>query len=208
MSLITRTTKGSKLTIAEMDGNLTYLDNKVPTPQFQYEIGQYVASEGGVIAHRWLSTSAFGTPTAGTVQNYLVLDTNDLSSKSVWSDIDNLSSGALSTWNGQINTNTISTQPGATTGAAFLCADSINNGKTDWYLPAIDELNKVLDNRWEIAQGITAASGTQLPFGTYWSSTETNFNNAWSFSFRDGTAYSGDTKDNTIYVRAMRRFSI
>ena len=30
MSLITRTEKGSKLTIAEMDGNLTYLDNKMP----------------------------------------------------------------------------------------------------------------------------------------------------------------------------------
>jgi hypothetical protein len=30
MPLITRTEKGSKLTIEEMDGNLTYLDNKVP----------------------------------------------------------------------------------------------------------------------------------------------------------------------------------
>ena len=30
MALITREEKGSKLTIAEMDGNLTYLDNKVP----------------------------------------------------------------------------------------------------------------------------------------------------------------------------------
>ena len=30
MPLVTRTGKGSKLSIAEMDGNLTYLDNKVP----------------------------------------------------------------------------------------------------------------------------------------------------------------------------------
>jgi hypothetical protein len=30
MPLITRQEKGSKLTIEEMDGNLTYLDNKVP----------------------------------------------------------------------------------------------------------------------------------------------------------------------------------
>lgn len=30
MALITREGKGEKLTISEMDGNLTYLDNKVP----------------------------------------------------------------------------------------------------------------------------------------------------------------------------------
>jgi len=37
---------------------------------FQYQIGQYLQSQGGVIAHRWLSSVSLGTPTRGTVQNY------------------------------------------------------------------------------------------------------------------------------------------
>lgn len=42
MPLITRTGKGSKLTIAEMDGNLTYLDNKVP-----YKVYTVLLSQSG-----------------------------------------------------------------------------------------------------------------------------------------------------------------
>lgn len=34
MPLITREEKGSKLTIQEMDGNLVYLDNKVPYKKY------------------------------------------------------------------------------------------------------------------------------------------------------------------------------
>jgi len=179
--------------------------------QFQYEIGQYVAAQGGVIAHRWLSTSAGGSPTAGTVQNYLVVDTNDLSSSAPWS-ISNVNIPSVeSTWDGETNTNNLmSAGPGSgidSTTAAYLCATSSNVGKTDWYLPAIDELNKVWDNRWEIAQGISAASGQQLSFIRYWSSSEVSTSNTWYFNF-DGGSTNYTNKLGTYYVRAMRKFSI
>ena len=102
---------------------------------FQYEIGQYVASEGGVIAHRWLSTSAFGTPTAGTVQNYLVLDTDDIG-PAVWASSQVDITNVESTWDGTTNTaNMIAAGAGGgiTAGtAAVLCNNSTRNGKTDW----------------------------------------------------------------------------
>lgn len=183
-----------------------------PASQFQYEIGQYVMAQGGVIAHRWLSTSAEGSPTAGTVQNYLVVDTTDLSIGASWdngifANIPNVES----TWDGKTNTNNLiaaGAGGGITAGtAAVLCDASSNNGKTDWYLPAIDELNKVWINRWDIAQGITAASGTQLAFNIYWSSTEFASTDAWFFTFYDGLANYSDKYSN-YYVRAMRKFSI
>lgn len=177
---------------------------------FQYEIGQYVASEGGVIAHRWLSTSAFGTPTAGTVQNYLVLDTNDLNNSSQWASVAVDIPNVESTWDGNTNTaNMIAAGAGSgiTAGtAAVLCNNSANNGKTDWYLPALDELSKVWDNRWEIAQGITVASGTQLIYD-YWTSTESSPSIAFTFNFQTAQP-SIFGKFNNKFVRAVRRFSI
>ena len=179
--------------------------------QFTYEIGQYVVAEGGVIAHRWLSTTPNGTPTAGTTQNYIVVDLNDLSSSAKWAsssvDIPNVES----TYDGQTNTANLiaaGAASGITVGtAAQLCDVSINGGKSDWYLPAIDELNKLFNNRWEVAQGINLAAGTQLSFTRYWSSTENGANNAWNFNVFNGNANAND-KDTTYYVRAVRRFSI
>jgi len=168
---------------------------------FQYEIGEYVSSEGGVIFHRYLT---------GSTQSYLVVDTQDLSSGIVWSNIDNVLIGvsAQSKWNGSGNTTAITTQSGATTGAAFLCEGSPNNGKSDWYLPAIQELNKLWCNMLEVSKGLEIAGGSQLTFGLYWSSTE-HFNSlAWSFNFYFGIPDYDYNKDFTFYVRAVRQFSI
>lgn len=178
---------------------------------FQYEIGQYVSSEGGVIAHRWLSTSAGGSPTAGTVQNYLVVDTQDLGA-SEWATINVDISNVESTFDGQTNTANLivaGAGSGITPGtAAVLCDNSANNGKSDWYLPAIDELSKLWQNRWEVAQGINSVpGGTQLVYDVYWSSTESTVSRARYFDFSSGSASSND-KTNLYNVRAMRRFSI
>jgi hypothetical protein len=181
----------------------------VPSSQFQYEIGQYVAAQGGVIAYRWLSTSAGGSPTLGTVQNYLVVDTQDLPAV-LWATSNANILNVESTWNGLTNTGNIHNAGiagGFGTPAATSCYNSSNNSKTDWYLPAIDELNKVWDNRWEIAQGLQAASGNQLVFGSYWSSTELDGDFAWYFDFFTGFTGTVD-KSNNYFVRAVRQFSI
>jgi hypothetical protein len=205
--LIAVTTDGVTIT---GDGTLGNPLVANPASQFQYEIGQYVAAQGGVIAYRWLSTSAGGSPTTGTVQNYLVVDTQNLTA-ALWATLNVDISNVESTWDGKTNTDNLiaaGAGGGITAGtAAVLCDASSNNGKTDWYLPAIDELNKVWDNRWEIAQGLQAASGTQLSFNSYWGSTELDGDFAWYFDFFTGFAGTSD-KSNNYFVRAIRKFSI
>lgn len=171
---------------------------------FKYEIGEWVPSEGGVIYHRFLT---------GTTQNYLVVDTEDVG-QDAWSDQASTASGAISLWNGQNNTNLIIAQPSASSGAGFLCALSNRNSKTDWYLPAIQELNKLWNNMLEVSQGIETAGGNQ--FNTepgedvYWSSTEYSLypdNNAFIYAFING-ACRFFNKNETRNVRAVRKFSI
>jgi hypothetical protein len=199
------------------DGLVHYKDSlgtvlEIFSSQFTYEIGQYVAAQGGVIMHRWLSTSSLGSPTSGTIQNYLVVDTTDLSTAALWASSTVNISNVESTWDGSTNTaNLIAAGAGGgiTVGtAAQLCDVSTNAGKNDWYLPAIDELNIMFNNRWDIAQGINLAAGTQLTFVNYWSSTEyPNATFAWYFAFNNGSVNISN-KIGTAYVRAVRKFSI
>ena len=186
--------------------------NWVNSSSFQYEIGQYVPSQGGVIAYRWLSTSPFGSPTSGSIQNYLVIDTADLSTSASWATINVNIPNVESTWNGSANTaNMISAGAGSgiTAGtAADLCNASTNNGKSDWYLPALDELCKVYENKWDIAQGMINAGGAQLSSAYYWSSTENDKDTSWAFILANGPAYYLSGKISYYSVRAMRKFSI
>lgn len=185
------------------DGSVIDLET---SPQFQYEIGEYVPSEGGVIFHRYED---------GGVKNYLVVDITNLSTSSSWSNVTGtlIGSSAKSTWDGYSNTNAIITQSGATTGAAFLCNSSTNGGKNDWYLPAIDELNLLWQNRFNINRTLSGNSSagvilgaTQLLYETYWSSEERNSNTAWSLYFEDGAANYYFQKNYLNYVRAVRKF--
>jgi hypothetical protein len=184
-----------KLSKIDSAGNITVLENS--SISFQYEIGQHVASEGGVIFHRYLT---------GTTQNYLVVDLQDLVT-AVWSNIDNTANNATSLWNGSANQSIITSQPSATSGAAFLCEASNNSGLTDWYLPAAQELNKLWCNMLEVSKGLEIAGGSQLEFSDYWSSTEYDNLIAWTFDFYNGVASNGN-KSTTYYVRAVRQFSI
>lgn len=179
---------------------------------WDYEIGEYVVSEGGVVFHRWLSATPGGFPGNGSVQNYLVVDTADLSNSSAYATLSVDIPNVESTWDGQTNTiNLIAAGPGSgivAGTAAEQCNSSLNNGKNDWYLPAIDELNKLYQNRWETEQGIVAASGTSIAFAQYWSSTEYSgsFSNAWYFSFLTGSITTAG-KTLLKYVRAIRKFN-
>lgn len=178
---------------------------------FTYEIGQYVADQGGVIAHRWLSTTAGGSPTIGTVQNYLVVDITDLSSSAQYASLNANIPNVESNWDGETNTSNL-ISAGAGSGiiagtAAVLCDNSTNNGKNDWYLPAIDELSKIWRNRWDIAQGISNGGGIQLAFGSYWCSSEYDTTNSWFFDFFNGSAGILN-KSISLDVRAVRKFNI
>ena len=175
--------------------------------EYTYEIGQYVASRGGVIFHRYND---------GTNENYLVIDTTDISTSSVWSNIDTLLIGtvAQSTWDGLSNSNAIVAQVGFTSGAANDCLISTNNSQTDWYLPTIDELSLLWQNRFNVNRTLsgnsslgTIVGATQIGYNNYWCSTEYNANSAWGFNFFGGSV-SNNPKNITYYVRAVRKFSL
>ena len=199
---------GDRLFGSDVNGDQKQFDmSAVSNNLFQYEIGEYAADQGGVIFHRYLD---------GDTQNYLVVATTDLSTSSAWSNVDStlIGSTAQSTWNGLSNSSAIVAQSGFTSGAAKLCLDSTNNLQTDWYLPAIDELNLLYNNRFNVNRTLSGASSastivgaTQIGLNTYWSSTESFSNSAWLFYFNTGTP-NNNNKNTTYYVRAIRKFSI
>lgn len=171
-------------------------------PKFQYEIGEYVPSEGGVIYHRFLT---------GTTQNYLVVDTEDLD-EFIWSNINNLNTNATSLWDGQINTDLILAQLGCNEGAAYECSISIRNGKSDWYLPSIQELNTIWNNMFSISKVLDSIGGTQMSsFNSqkyYWSSTEHISYQSFLFNFWNGILSVENKNLYTYFVRAVRKFTI
>ena len=179
--------------------------------QFEYQIGEYVQSEGGIILHRWLSTSSLSYPKTGSIQNYLVLDTDNLTFFAQFATIQVDIPNVESRWDGKTNTDNL-ILAGAPYGinigvAAELCDSSTRNGKSDWYLPSIDELSKINQNRWEISQGILVSSGVDIDTYMFWSSTEYDINQSFVFNFFNGISFV-DNKVSSYAVRAVRRFSI
>lgn len=180
---------------SDSDGNATWQLNG-----FLYEIGEYVSGEGGVIFHRYLT---------GGTQEYLVVDTSNLSTGVEYSNLSTTSIGsaARSFWDGLSNSNAIVAQSGHTTSAANLCLTSTNNGKSDWYLPSEGELNLIFDNRYELSKTLTTISGaTDINYDrVHWSSTERAATTAYAKSIFGVTS---EDKSGNWYVRAIRKFSI
>jgi hypothetical protein len=201
---VTTSISGDTLTITGSGGG---------SNPFIYEIGQYVSSEGGVIAHRWLSNGPSYPVTSGTEQCYLVVDTQSLTNSAQWASSLVNTNSVDSTYFGFANTAILiilGAPYGITAGtAAVLCDNSTNNGKNDWFLPAIDELSVIWQNRWAINQGLQLVPAGPLSFPFYWSSTEATTGVAWTFDFTTGTASLSKLKtDVGVSVRAIRAFSI
>ena len=192
---------GDRLFGSDSNGDQKQFDmSAVSSNVFQYQIGEHVADEGGVIFHRYLD---------GTTQNYLVVGLSNLSASQAWSNVASTAIGstAQSTWDGLSNSNAIVGQSGQTSSAAKLCLDSTADSQTDWYLPSSDELLRVRINMLEVAQGLITAVGTLFGYSTYWSSTEFSSTNSMNVDF--GTlAVNSASKGNSYSVRAIRKFSI
>jgi hypothetical protein len=168
----------------------------------------YIGEEfgGGVIFHLW--KDAEGT------EHGLIVDKVDLSTAQQWSNVTNVQIGpsAQSTWDGLSNSNAIVGQAGHTSSVAALCLNSTNGGYTDWYLPAIDELQRLYDNLLEVNATLRGISGAielkrfdSAGYVAYWSSTEYGGNSVFSFSFGLGYSFA-IPKAGTLYVRAVRAF--
>ena len=101
---------------------------------------------------------------------------------------------------GLSNTNAIiAIQGGTSTSYAAGLARAYNGGGfTDWYLPSKDELSKLYEMK-VLGYGNFADNA-------YWSSTETNNNDAWRQNFMVGYYPEPDWKDRGLHVRAIRAF--
>lgn len=75
-----------------------------------------------------------------------------------------------------------------------------------WYLPSIDELVLLYNNRYSAQKGLRAGGNTLISSATvYWSSTEFNNANAYIFNFTAG-AGNVDFKTLTCTVRGIKAF--
>jgi hypothetical protein len=81
--------------------------------------------------------------------------------------------------------------------AARVCGNLVLNGYSDWYLPSREELDKLYLNRVAIG-GFTN--------NIYYSSTETDGNNACALQFTTGERRSDVEKKYDVNVRAVRSF--
>lgn len=93
----------------------------------------------------------------------------------------------------------VASQGESTAYAARLARAYAGGGRTDWYLPSLDELAKLYENR--------AAIGGFF-FAWYWTSSEFDLNTAWAQSFNpDFSGFQSCLdKEEQHYVRAVRSF--
>jgi hypothetical protein len=174
---------------------------------YEYEIGEYVPAQGGIVFERWVS---------GSDQNYLVIAMEDASTSVPFSNVTGtLITGADSYWDGETNTTDIIAQPLHVSSAAKDCVDYVNTFgtvKTDWYLPSITELTKLWGNMFLVSKSLDANGGYQIinnndvAYPIYWSSTEAKVNTAWALSFATGSAQTSNKSVNED-VRAVRKFT-
>ena len=99
---------------------------------------------------------------------------------------------------GAANTNAILASCSTAGIAAKLCHDYTGGGYSDWYLPSVDELNKLYINLSSMP-----ICGFFSEF--YWSSSEVNSSTALCQSFIDGTQFPWP-KSALNHVRAVRSF--
>lgn len=162
--------------------------------------GHYIGEQfgGGVIFH--LYKDSLG------VEHGLICSIVNQSTGSQYSDITNVAISSTTIWDGQTNTNLMTSQSGASSGAWLYCNNYSYGGFTDWYLPSIDELILLSSNSYNVNKTLSTIGGAdQLLTDTYWSSSEIDYGRAWVFYFASNF---GNTTDKSDYynVRAIRQF--
>lgn len=148
-----------------------------------YYVGQY--HEGGVI---------FYIDCSG--MRGLISSTNDQSTGASWGCYGDYISTEAYIWSGNINTTTIIDECPEYGIAARVCRQYDGGGYNDWFLPSIDELN-VLYEQKNIVGEFTS--------DYYWSSSQIYSIQAQAQSFFNGTINSYQ-KDALFYVRPIRSF--
>ncbi len=164
------------------------------------EVGEY--KFGGVIF--WVNAAG---------NQGLVCAITDQSAGIRWYNGSNGNTGAVGTaiGTGQANTTAIVNFQGSGSYAAQLCNDLSLNGYNDWFLPSIDELKEMYNNKTVINSTSLTNSGTAFKDAVgdsnYWTSTQVTTSSASIVSFTDGFSQAGFKGTNFYYVRAVRAWT-
>jgi hypothetical protein len=145
----------------------------------------------------------------------LICSVTDLSSATTWSDQPTalIGTAAQSDWNGESNSSAMILQS-LSASAADLCDVYVNpnygtGAFSDWYLPAIDQLNLLYHAKYHINKIMDSdGNGATVPIekAIYWSSTENSAISAWAIDFTIGTIIGNDKLCTPSHVRAVRNF--
>lgn len=151
-----------------------------------------------------------------TGQHGMICNLTDLADfNCAWSSVINVAigTGAQSSWDGQSNTNAIINQPGHVSSAAKICDDYTNADYgtgvySDWFLPAVDQLVKLYNARYEVNKTLyTDGNPSTYPLLkiSYWSSDEGSSQYAFHVDFQVGLT-TAIAKTQLNCVRAVRSF--
>lgn len=167
-----------------------------------YSIGQNVTALGGII---------FYLDPSGC--HGLVCAPTDQSTEAKYGNYSLSSGTSTGTGLNEGKYNTYNYADDAGIGSAInICFNLSLGGKSDWYLPSIEELNKMYEN---IGQGNTLGLGNVGGFANniYWSSTETDPQSFFVWHQNFSTNYNSffgrqddSGKNELLYVRAIRAF--
>ena len=180
--------------------------------------GISVTGAGTSVSPYVVSTSTCGLSIGDTAQggiifyldpsgcHGLVCALTDQSSGTAWYNGSYMDTRAYGSglFEGKYNTKMINWEQGGSTSAAAICAAYTGGFFNDWYLPSIEELNKMYLN---IGQGNALGLGNIGGFANinYWSSTEFGNLGAWEQSFFNGSQ-DFNYKLSASNVRAVRAF--
>ena len=171
---------------AVTDNSSTTTDNS--SDQGVYAIGD-VGPGGGRV---YITPSTRGNTTG------LYFEAAPAESQDYWCNNEDTLLGAVGTSIGTGRSNTTTADSTCTSGAIQIASDYSNNGFSDWFLPSLGELNEMYVNRAYLG-------GFSSDF--YWSSSEIDDINAWTYHFNLGIQYNYNYKSLTNYVRPVRAFS-
>ncbi|MDD3655525.1 MAG: Ig-like domain-containing protein [Atribacterota bacterium] len=195
--VVTPLTEGTTtIIVATVDGGLTA--TCVVTVLVPLAVGDSYG--GGIVAYILVEGDPGYDP---NIQHGLIAATVDQMAECAWSNITDILIGTTDTaiGTGLANTASIIGQSGHTNSAAKVCDDySVTVGDityTDWFLPSKDELDKLYINR--------VAIGGFVDYFDYWSSSESDANDAWRQGFYNGLQ-GISSKNFPIGVRAIRAF--
>ncbi len=170
------------------------MDQKLKSVETKIKIGDFV--QGGIVF--WVNPSG---------ENFKVI--NIFKNTNIeWSNVIDEEVGLLaqSDTNGAKNTEAIIQQAGHLNSAASLCAGIGRGGYKDWYLPAANEVDLIMQYKDLIGRKSGESGGDDFSETKYlWSSTEKDTLFAWLYNIEGAKIDSH--KDEKLEVRAVREIS-